>query len=257
MNRHACGRRGFTVLEVVASITILLLLSAAIAAIFDRGNRLWSRASGREVVAREARDALRWMACDIREAMVGEHYPFVIVGGQSNAYLGAQSDSVWLVSSRDDGVVSNRSVQVVWYGVVPAEEVNGASTGQVLVRRTGSVSNVYDTADVYNIYWASNSVEQFDFSDQGILAEHVGFFLAEAVDDAGRVWGAYDSRERTNQLPASVSLVVSLFDKEGAERMHQVASGGGDAAAMADRHSYRYSVRATPRRRWSGGYLGR
>jgi hypothetical protein len=70
-------------------------------------------------------------------------------------------------------------------------------------------------------------------------------------------WAAYDSREQTNQLPSSVSLVLSLFDKQAAEQIEQVAAGGGDKKLFADRKSLRYTLRAVPRRRWSAGYRGR
>jgi type II secretory pathway pseudopilin PulG len=259
MRRNNTRRRaGFTVLEVVAAVTILLLLSSAIAAIFDRGSRVWTRASGSALAEREAREALRLIASDIRHAMMGPQFPFVIAPSGSNQFLGAQSDGIWLVSSRDDESLSNRAVQVVWYGVVPgADLLSGGGDGQVLVRRVGSVSDVNDPTDSYNIYWASNVVETFEFSEEGVLAERVGFFLAEAMDEHGRGWLSYDSRELTNQLPSAVSLVLSVFDEESAAQLGQIKAMGGDAEAFADRRGLRYTLRACPRRRWGSGYRGR
>jgi len=232
------SRAGFTAIEMVSAITILMLIMAAVAAIFNKSNQIWSRSGGGERQTRSARHALDLMARDLRHAVVDLDLPFVVRKAGTNSNYGWSQDELIFATHRDDGDPTNRAISVVWYSVhnVEAEDDDGPSRIE-LVRSVCTVTNVDvpDAAD--NFYWLTNAVDDLVFEDVGVLVDNVTAFWISVTRPDGELDPFYDAHDPESvgmpggtdgsaaqravegRLPNRLDIFIEVIDQETAQQV--------------------------------------
>ncbi len=251
--KHARG--GFTAIELVSAITVLMMIAAMLGLIFAKGDRIWTRGTDAARHRNAGRTALEYLTEDLEHAVADGLFPFVIElsGDSSNATYGVQSSELRFVACASPGADgTNRAAASVVYRITPT---NDNATDFALVRITRVVSNLLDRAADDNIYWQTNWVDHAPSTGSGVLAQHVTAFLLGAPDDDGVLAADYDSRDFTNRLPPYVDALLELLPEEAAAQVVQLPPDR--QARFIEQHAMRYTARVHLRNRWGNSYRGR
>ncbi len=260
--RRSTHNAGFTAIEMVSAITILMLIMAAVASIFGKSNDLWARSGGSDRLTRSTRRALDLMVRDMRHAVVEEGLPFVLQKSGTNALYSLDQSDLVLVTHRDDGDPTNRAVNVVWYGLREVEAGFDDGPARVdLLRGVHVITNVYDPAPSDNIYWLSNAVDAVVFEDAGVLVENVTLFRLEVTRPDGELASFYDAhlaedvgvgalgeasavsdarRAVEGRLPRRVDIVIEAVDPRIAWQLTTL--GEAEQAELIDRKAVRLTA---------------
>lgn len=100
-------RSGFTIFELLASLTIFSFMIVALLACFDRGTDLWREGRSRLNSFQGAREALDFMSRDIASAIISASGIY-FWGSNTTLTVGTDSydrDGIYFVCPRDDGLV--------------------------------------------------------------------------------------------------------------------------------------------------------
>lgn len=246
-------RNGFTAIELVAAVTVLLLIASMIGMIFAKGDRIWTRGTHAARHRNAGRMAMDWLAQDIGQAIADDWFPFVIGAGGTNVF-GDTCDELLCVSMTSPGADgTNRAASAVGYRVAPSAEV---APDFSLVRMVRPVSNHLDETAADNVYWRTNWVDEAAWDVSGIVARHVTAFRLSCPHPDGVVARAYDSRsDATNRPPTFVDVFLEVLPEEQAMQLTRLPEDRHPE--FIERHAVRYTARIQPCHRWGYGYRGR
>ena len=96
-------RRGFTLVELIVSVTILTLVAGAVLACFQAGSRAWRKTRAHADVCQSARVVLRMMAQDLQGTFRSPHDGTSSFVGLDRQWNGLAADTVDFVAVQAGG----------------------------------------------------------------------------------------------------------------------------------------------------------
>lgn len=255
MKRHettgANRRQGFTLIEVLAAMAVLVILLLALTRMFVESASITKR--GTTMMARNsvAATAIETILQDIEGMVVNERLPckFLADSGDKNSG-GFGFDEAWFITTSGDQDDS-RAYQMVHYYVTNSLATNALGAGYIryqLIRQVGIFAN----ADNYGCDIMEKGLEWWEpanwepdgrgqryvhYSDKNLLAENVirfDFFVLgwkiRAGDDVDSwlekdgpevkfdsIVGPVSDRSQSNQPPAVIDVYLQLTSPETAQ----------------------------------------
>jgi hypothetical protein len=251
------ARQGFTAIELVSAVTVLMLIAVMLGLIFTKGDRIWTRGTDAARHRGAGRAVLEFITQDLEHAVADSRFPFVLtLDAGTNTVAGPSPSDLRFVTRAalgSDG--TNRAVTAVAYRVEATEPTGTAAAGLALVRIARAVSNHLDEAAADNLYWQTNWVEHPLTGSTGVLAQSVTAFRLGVPDQYAGVWGEYDSRDFTNRLPFALDVFLELLPREAATRLAQLPPER--QSRFLEQNAVRYTTRVHFRNRWGNSYRGR
>lgn len=245
----ACGRKvkpkenGFTIIELLASMAILIFIVLMMTRLFADATTIWSLGAKRITTATEGRAIMDFIVTEMTQAMADEVLTFKINSGAStepplygvSAY-GAESDELTFVGAVQAGNSYNkRNVDQFSYFIAPMlDENENEMTNRYRLARTRRTTSMFTTADnrskaaYRNEDWWQNNMqpntgffEEADNTGQGCetIAENVSAFeiwtYSEKTDGYEP---SYYSRNHDDLLPLWADVYLEILGEEDAER---------------------------------------
>lgn len=177
--KHAI-KSGFTLIEVLASMAVLLILVLIMGRLFNDSIVTWKLGTRRVEGNTEARAILDFISRDLSQAVADDVLAFrlesedkIVFGtSASGPNAGWYNDCIWFVSlGQDPDVITRRNVREVWYYVDDMVASNGTTKldGRYKLMRATKT----DAADCYSNYEFWNNSVGWDYKQ---IAENVGSF---------------------------------------------------------------------------------
>jgi len=246
---------GFTVIELLAAMTILIFLVMMMTRVFTETSGLWDKGADRAQTAAEGRVIMDFIVKEMTQAIADDIVSFKLnSGGTStkmygvNAY-GADSDEVCFVAGvrPPPGVSLRNSHQFVYFIAPMLDETESVMPNRyrlVRVRKTGSMysgtANLENSAYRKTDWWRNMNTNSLE-----TIAENVAGFEVWAFSEKQRdyVFG-YDSTVEDNLLPSWVDIYLELLGEDDAVRAAILWDANpSDAADYVSRNVRRFNAR--------------
>ena len=236
--RTGGGRRGFTLVEVLASMAVLVILVLALTRMFSEAASIVKR--GSSMLARNSMGstAMETILQDIEGMVVSERLACRFLADASDT-AGFGFDEAWFITTsgdQDDG----RAYQTVHYYVTNSSATNslGAQyTRYQLIRQVGIFANAdnrgVDVMEREMDWWNPANWDDgyVQYSDKNLLAENVVRFDFYIQGWDKRSWlerdgtevkfdsieGPRDDRPMTNMPPAAIDVYLQLTSPDVAQ----------------------------------------
>jgi len=262
--RRAGGRSGFTLVEILAAVAILVLLVAMMATIFKESDRAWIIGTGRAANSNEGRAALSMIAHDLQYAVADELLTFHMGPDRDRiSSYGFTNDEICCVSlqykSSEDAPRTAREIFIYVRPRQVATALGTTYTSYELVRHSYG-KDISDQPASSSMHCYTNRLWYLNPSDGGVGRSGAGGVIAEnvvgfhaAAGPASRVGGvwtmphAYDSiaAANGNQLPEYVDLYLEILNERDAAEVAKMWHAGAQARArdFIEKNAKRYSTR--------------
>jgi len=233
----SCRRVGFTLIEMLVAVTILAIMTIAIARITSQTNEAIASNTREAVQNANARAALDMLARDFAEALCDARLKFKWDQGAATTYGTLQCDDIAFCSYRnipsaDDNSPPNHEAMCISYGV--QLDLGGApSVVYALLRKEKPIA----IAD----YSADRSVTPSppaDGNDGQELIRNVVEFRIDCRTASGAA--VTEGSDQTN-LPAYVDICLSLLTDRDIQRLN--ALSGTTQTTYIHRNAKRYFTR--------------
>lgn len=260
-NEH--GRDAFALIELLAAVTILMIIVGMMVLVFTEAERCWTIGTGRAENNSIGRAALTAMAHDLQYAVTDSNITFVMRQDRNGltAY-GFENDEICFVSLQHDSSGSaRRTAREVHYYL----REDSKRPGTYQLRKGYFSKDIHDEsdnspADGYpdyksHSYWNRTWYETGGTSAEsgagnpgrpsagGYLADNAASLAFFARDSSGMISRDYfsDDPANSNRLPEYVDVFLEILNKRDAIR----AAGMSGAAqkAFVDRNARRYTTR--------------
>lgn len=246
----ASSKTGFTVIELLAAMTILIFIVLMMTRIFTDVSESWSVGTRRVQTAAEGRVIMDFIVKELTQAIADDVVTFKTYSGPddntdnyipygTNAY-GSDSDELCYVAGvRPPPGVSYRNSHQFAYFVAPMlDEYNVEMTNRFRLIRTRKTSSLYSsfnnmTNSAYrNREWWKTMTR--NIVDRGeTIAENVAGFevWAYSEQDQEYAW-SYNSARHGNVLPLWLDIYLELLSDADAERAALLWSAAEQDAAF-------------------------
>ena len=278
--------RAFTLIELLAAITILMVIVSIMGVIFAETDRAWHLGTGRVESNNEGRAALNMIAHDLQYALADEYLFFTLREDIFRPRPGGVPVSEWpvisygftnseacFISLQQDAQsggspAEKRATREIYYWMRQKTDTGtfgGAPLGRYeLVRtslgtyRPSSGHNAYGDIDWYHPS-SGASTDRHTSTARGTIADNVTAFGLFAPDDTGYISREYYSEDYGNRLPEYVDIFLEvLSDKDAiqaADLKQRYGSLDSRTVQFVERHARRYTTRVFPQNR--SGYRSR
>jgi hypothetical protein len=236
----------FSLIELLASLAILLIIIGVLAMIYIHFDKAWTQGTGKADASTAGQAALNMIRRDLEHAVADGVLTFAIQPDRNHmTSYRLTNDEICLVSLEGTnfvGAATNRTALEVQYWV------RNASGRYELVRGCLTNDITLPTNAPANCYWNTNWYK--DTSDGGagrpagsvaIVVENVAgiSFIAPGETGAG-----YESTAHSNRLPEYVDVCLELLDERSARQAAQLSAADPTYAAdFAERKIRRYTTR--------------
>lgn len=175
-------RAGFTIVELLASVAILIIMVLALARVFGASSLAWRNGNKRIESNNSGRTAIEFMARELSGLLVSPNRPTMTLDSDVDNYLGMASDVLSFVSLShraewfSTSAVKFRDVQQVRYRVVP---MVGLNNRYALVRYVVERYDEGNSLSKFSSYIVDDWVDEFDgqrWEWGSVLAENVRNF---------------------------------------------------------------------------------
>jgi len=263
-------KSGFTIIELLASMTILVFIVIMMTRMFTESTQIWSLGTKRITTATEGRAIMDFMVNELTQAMADDVLTFKLNSGGVNAAplygvdaYGAESDEICYVAAVQAGRSGNkRNVDEFAYFIAPMiDEDENIMPNRFRLARTRRTTSMYltqsnrDQAAYKDREWwrnmtpAAGYVEEANNTGQGCetIAENVAAFEVWAYSEALSDYNfGYDSADPANkdQLPLWLDVYLELLSEEDAIRAAILWDTDEDRAkAFVSQNAKRFTAR--------------
>ena len=218
------GTTGFSLVEVLAAMTVLSVMVLLVSRLFTDSTNAWKAGMSRAENCLNARTSLEFMSRELSQALADDILTLVVeTATQPDLYGTRASDAISFVSlnhlaeCRDSGRNPYRDVQQIRYGV------QDAGDGRYLLRRyvTENESVQYFSCYQTPTWWSSMSNAY-----PNTIGENVARFKVYAFDSLGVYQPSYNSK--THGPPLWIDLVLQVLDARDAVRINTLSGGRED-----------------------------
>lgn len=268
------SHRGFTLIELMVSMGILVVVMLMMARVYTEATNTWQLGSRRIIAATEGRVVMDFLVRELTMAIADEDVTFRTVSPDpSNPYIygvetyGAEADEIFFVGMVRRGAAAfRRTGNQFCYFVTEMvdEDGNPMPYRYRLVRTRGTrsmyrrASNREQSAYQHTEWWSNQEPDlpHYGFTGLGLhpvetIAENVAAFEIWAwSEDQDRYVPNYQSSTENNLLPVWADIYVELLGEDDAVRAAQLwlaaeQNPGLRAAAVefVDDHARRYMAR--------------
>ncbi|MBN1676459.1 MAG: prepilin-type N-terminal cleavage/methylation domain-containing protein [Kiritimatiellae bacterium] len=244
------GNGGFTILELLCAMTVLLVIAVMMGNIFTDSNKAWKMGMGQAENNTSGRAAVDYIARDLAQAVADTNLTFVIQPDRHglNTY-GMENDELCCVTvvRTPDDTEDPRSVEEVFYYVREMSDINGkALKGRYELARGHygaaiSDDNYRDHCYHDRKWWDGKR------ATGEVLVENVAGLRFYAYDEAGLLAGepfddGYKSDQHDDVLPMCVDVFLEVLSSDDSIRAS--ALSGDDLKNFIERNAKRYTARA-------------
>ncbi|MDF7800476.1 prepilin-type N-terminal cleavage/methylation domain-containing protein [Pontiellaceae bacterium B1224] len=234
------NRRGFTLLEIVVSITLLALMALMLARIFTESTRAVGQGRERALLDETARFVLNNLEQDISQALIRTNVAFRVEPGTAGDTLYCISPGIRRQTEtypRDTAPIQFRTVRstvglsALNDRIVFEYASSATATTKRALKKLIDYSNIYQPLDLLKSSGQVNYTERLD-SDSGVLNQASLTFLDFDIN------GDPDSNYGSNQLPDPddpprfVDVHIGLVSSKNMQQAMRLYSAQGDAVAL-------------------------
>jgi prepilin-type N-terminal cleavage/methylation domain-containing protein len=245
------GRKGgYSLIELLASMVILVIIVGVMGMIFSESDKSWAIGTGRAQNNSVGRAALNMMAHDLQYGVADEIVTFKMSADRhSMESFDFANGEICVVSLQNDSSNTNRTAREVHYYVRQSKNANNDVVGYELVRGYYSPAIMNDHAS--HCYWNPGWYNGSGGSPPGpgrppsndIIAEHVTGVAFFAPDESGAITEDYYSVDQGNQLPEYVDIFLEVLDERSAGAVADMMLRGVDCTEFVERNARRYTTR--------------
>ncbi len=265
------GRRGFSLIELLCAVAILMMLVIMLGSVFTETNRSWAMGTGRAENNTTGRAAINMIADDLQYAIADRVITFAMqttdksTGRDTFKTYGADNSEVCMLSVREAGAANeSRSAQEIHYYVKEHPQIKG-----LYVLRRGYFSKELLDKPMQHAYrnrsWYKTggarvappldpdpddaSVNPGRPSGGGDLAENVAclrFFVPNPLGATLPPIGDYLSEKFDDRLPEYIDIYLEILDPRTAIQAADMSTRGGMAEKVnefVERNLRRYTKR--------------
>jgi type II secretory pathway component PulJ len=261
---HTTGPQGtaaFTMIELLAAITILMIIVSIMGVIFSESDRAWSQGTAMVERNTEGRAALNLLGHDLQYALADDVLTFAMRDDRDDLEtFGHLNSEICFVSlsqrPEESGTDNARATQQIFYYVTERtadDKVGGTPLGRYQLMRTAINTDMTDGRSAYgNTLWydqGANNGGQGTFNSTSIIAENVVALRFFAPNDQGDLDTEYLSEDERykNRLPQYVDVFLEVMGEKDAIRAADLAERLGDTDPkvldFVEKHSRRYTAR--------------
>ena len=256
-------RRGFTLIEIMAAMAILMIIVLVLGNIFTDSTRIWKQGTKRAYDLGEGRAVMDFLVRELSQSFADEVVSFKLES--ENPWYGVlsygwQSDELFFVSAVRTPQYSGmyRAAPHHIYFVTNMWDHNYAPIANrftlVRSRKTASTHSTRDNL-LQSAYHNKEWWKYFDpvthwqggsSQDMEPVAENVAAFEVWAFsEDDGRYVYSYASTNHGDKLPLWIDMYLEMFSEEESIQMADLWNLADKTAAYAyrDKHSRRYAAR--------------
>jgi hypothetical protein len=259
-------RHGFTVLELLVAMIVLMVIVMLMTRVFSETSLLWQRGARQIQAAMEGRVIMDMIVRDMTQAIADDIVTFKSDSGGARdirygvpSVYGALVDSVCfvgLVHTADRDNYRRTANQFAIFVAPMLNEQGGVMTNRyrlVRGRRTRSMYNTETHRTINSAYANTNWWAEFrdmDMTDSGFgtpvetIAENVAAFELWTYDNNQQVINSYDSGFNGNKLPLWVDVYLELLSENDAIKMADLWTQNSAAASdFLSLNARRYTTR--------------
>jgi len=233
-------KSGFSLIEIMAAMIILLLLMVMISTIFVSSNQAWDLATSQAENNTDGRAAIDLMADDLQYAVADPTLSFMMRRDRNvTVSYDFTNDEICFVSLQNDSDDGNRTAREIHYYV----REDPASPGRYQLVRgywSGAIVSDYANHCYYNTDWfetgGSNPGRP---TANAVIADNIvglAFFT-----DTGASY--YDSRANSDRLPEYVDIYLEILSDNDAQEVENREAASYDARDFLDRRLRKYTTR--------------
>lgn len=235
---------GFTIVELLASVAILIIMVLALARVFGASSMAWRNGNKRIESNNSGRTAIEFMARELSGLLVSPNRPTMTLDSDIDDYLGMKSDMLSFVSLSHqaewftNSAVKFRDVQQVRYRVVP---MVGLTNRYALVRYVVERYDEGNSLTKFTSYLTDDWVDEFDsqrWEWGSVLAENVRNFEV-FITPEGSSTPQSDYDYLTDGPAATIDIYMEVLAEDDAIK----ASLMPNNATMINAASRRYATR--------------
>jgi len=232
--------RGFTLLELIASVAVLGIVVTLMAMLFADSENAWKLGADRARTTDTARTTLDMLTHDLEHAVADDILSYMQrEDPATNCLYNIPNDEIAFVSLQNDNADGQPTAVQVHYWL---REMTNAF-GQPL-RRYELVrgSTVPDTDPVTSCL-ATRNWYDVKPSSIGVLAENVAAFRVVAMQPDGDLDRIYYSTNWADRLPRCVDVYLELMDDAAAKQAATMIQDNMPCTNFVDRQVQRYTTR--------------
>lgn len=244
------GRGGFTLIEVLAAIVILMLITVFVGRMFADASRIWKLGYRRVNNALDGRAVVDFMVREMSAAIADNVLVFAHRVDADPNILGMASDRIYFCSSdqiaeRVNSTDVKRQVRQVSYLVANMRDsANQAMPNRFHILRNIR-NNVVGTGGEFQCYtnrnWWQTAAMNYNStpnSSAAVLAENIRTMEFWIYDQNGVLRAGQDYRSDVHGPPAWVEIYIEMLGEDDAIKAALLT--GAAQADFADRASRRY-----------------
>jgi len=240
-------RAGFTILELLTAMTILLIVAMMMGRIFTHSNTAWQIGTGEAEMNTMGRAASDLIARDVSQAVTGTNLALVVQPDRTGMQTyGLPVDELCLVSLSGTPRADERDVREIYYYVRPMTD----GAGKELESRYELARGYYsrELLDPYEClshcyhnsnWWATLPRP----ADSEVLAENISGLRFEAFSHPETNEAAYNSVAHNGALPYWVDVYLEVLSEDDAIRAAALPKGD-DRQKFVERRARRFTARA-------------
>ncbi len=258
---------GFSLIEILAAMAILMMIVVIMGVIFRDANRSWTLGTSRVLNTATGRTAIDMIAQDLQYAVADNVLTFYAGPERNEDAIEAPYDSVrWHEISfvslqnnqkKDSGGSPLRTAVEVSYFV----KKDNRNPDRYALIRTAAKASIVNNANAHcykDPSWHRNRMSGVTAPP---LAENIACLQFHCRDSEGSTQTTYDSRSNDNMLPEYVDIYLEVVDDRAAKELADMAAlkrrnpslvfrpGGGTRAQFLERNIKRYTKRVFFRNR--------
>lgn len=221
-NKRGARRNGFSLVEILAAIAVLLLVMLILVGLSDQMSRVWSKGLSQNQHRNRARSALTFMGRELRQTVVSPDSTdtaLQLIINPTSVTLNFPNSIFWQAPVATD--TTNGNIAEVGYFI--RRDGNRANLCRMLVNPTDTNFLIYDNANPDK--WVSDSMLDLvapatkASQYRGLFLENVIGLWVKAYNKDGTPYLG-NSRQTTpvNQLPACIKISLVFLDETSAKR---------------------------------------
>jgi prepilin-type N-terminal cleavage/methylation domain-containing protein len=201
--QRAASRAGFTLLEMLVAVVVLVMILAMLVLAFDQGQRNWVLGGNRVESFQVARQVLDQMSMELAQAVASSNLAFRGAADRVDFIAPLASETNELadlceVTYRHDSTVGRWAI---------VRELTPPTTATI-----GSTWNIYDPA-----WWNPPAATATLLASNSVLRLEFRYYSGGSESTT---WSA------TDRLPQAIRITVEAMDPRTAARLQKVASVG-------------------------------
>ena len=239
--KRSVHSRGFSLIELLASIALLVIVTLLMTRIFSSASMAWRNGNKRIESNNNGRAAIDFVSRELAGLIVGTNYPNLHMDSDEDTYLGRASDRITFVTlnhlSEYRGSEKYRDVQQVQYRVI---EQPGFTNRYCLMRYV--VERVYSAS--FTSYEDPNWVDAMDnLSDSfgNIIAENIRSFEVFVTLTNGAIDADY-SYTPAKGPPAAIDVYLEVLAEDDANKASLMPGNTSWIALQTRRYATRIYV---------------